>query len=73
MRLFNAECPFCGHINTNLYLEETEGFFECEACGKVAKTKQYLTETSSGDEIRKLKKALTGTIFPSEGPLKKAV
>ena len=73
MGLYQANCPFCGHVNKHLYLEETEGFFECEACGQVAFSKEYMTDTSSGDEIRKLKKALTGAIFPAEAPLKKAV
>ena len=35
MGLYNADCPCCGHVNKHLYLEETEGFFECEACGQV--------------------------------------
>ena len=73
MGLYQANCPFCGHVNKHLYLEETEGFFECEACGQVAFSKEYMTDTSSGDDIRKLKKALTGAIFPAEAPLKKAV
>lgn len=73
MELYNASCPCCGHMNRNMYLEETEGFFECEACGQVVRAKNCFTDTSSGDEIRKLKKAMTGAIFPVEAPLKKAV
>ena len=73
MGLYNASCPCCGHMNRDMYLEETEGFFECEACGKIVHTKSYFTDTSSGDEIRKLKKAMTGAIFPAEAPYKKAV
>ena len=73
MRLFSMECPCCGHLNKDLYLEDTKGLFECEACGQVTQTKTYLAETSTGDEIRKRKKAMTGTIFPAEGPLKKVV
>ena len=73
MELYNASCPCCGHMNRSMYLEETEGFFECEACGQVVHTKSCFTDTSSGDEIRKLKKAMTGAIFPAEAPLKKAV
>ena len=73
MGLYQANCPFCGHVNRHLDLEETEGFFECEACGQVAFSKEYRTDTSSGDEIKKLKKALTGAIFPAGEPYKKAV
>ena len=73
MELYRADCPCCGHTNRNLYLEETNGFFECEACGQVSRSGHYNTDTSSGDEIKKLKKALTGAIFPAEGPYKKAV
>lgn len=73
MGLYNASCPCCGHMNKNLYLEETEGFFECEACGQVARTKNFITDTSSGDEIKKLKAAMTGAIFPAGEPFKKAV
>ena len=73
MGLYNASCPCCGHMNKHLYLEETEGFFECEACGQVSFTKDFRTDTSSGDEIKKLKAAMTGAIFPADEPYKKAV
>ena len=73
MGLYQAICPCCGHTNRKLYLEETEGFFECEVCGQVSHTRDYITDTSSGDEIKKLKKALTGAIFPADEPYKKAV
>jgi hypothetical protein len=32
-----------------------------------------MTDTPSGDEIKKRKKALTGAIFPAGEPYKKAV
>ncbi|MBR1757721.1 MAG: hypothetical protein IJ744_03200 [Lachnospiraceae bacterium] len=35
MELYHAGCPHCGHWNDNLYLEETNGTFECEECGAV--------------------------------------
>ena len=73
MGLYQAICPCCGHVKMHLYLEETEGFFECEACGQVANAKDFMTDTSSGDEIKKLKKAMTGAIFPAGEPYKKAV
>ena len=58
MGLYQAICPCCGRLNRNLYLEETEGFFECEACGQIANARDFMTDTSSGDEIKKLKKAM---------------
>ena len=30
---YDVACPVCGRINCNLYLEETEGWMECEYCG----------------------------------------
>ena len=73
MGLHQAICPCCGRLNRNLYLEETEGFFECEACGQIANARDFMTDTSSGDESKKLKKAMTGAIFPAGEPFKKAV
>jgi len=51
MKQYDAECPVCGRINRGLYLEETKGWMECEACGnevKVRKVKltQYDKETA---------------------------
>ena len=30
---YDLACPVCGRINRSLYLEETEGWMECEYCG----------------------------------------
>ena len=30
---YGVACPVCGRINRSLYLEETEGWMECEYCG----------------------------------------
>ena len=30
---YDVKCPVCGRINRSLYLEETEGWMECEYCG----------------------------------------
>ena len=30
---YDVACPICGRINRRLYLEETEGWMECEYCG----------------------------------------
>ena len=30
---YDVACQVCGRINRSLYLEETEGWMECEYCG----------------------------------------
>lgn len=40
MKQYDAECPVCGRINKGLYLEETGGFMECEACGNEVKVQK---------------------------------
>lgn len=37
MKKTNVKCPLCGTINRNLYLEETDGWMECERCGSITK------------------------------------
>jgi len=37
MQLYDVKCPICGTINHNLYLEETDGWMECEHCQKTVK------------------------------------
>lgn len=38
MKEYDAECPVCGAINHGVFLEETDGWMECERCGAVAKS-----------------------------------
>ena len=33
MKTYDVRCPVCGRINCKLYLEETDGWMECERCG----------------------------------------
>lgn len=33
MKTYDVKCPVCGRINYRLYLEETDGWMECERCG----------------------------------------
>ena len=40
MKLYFAECPYCYKINVGLYLDETDGNFECDRCGKESKVAQ---------------------------------
>lgn len=35
MKLYDVKCPFCGMINHSFYLEETDGWMECERCGQL--------------------------------------
>lgn len=37
MATFNRVCPICGHLNKNLYLEDTNGWMECERCGSLTR------------------------------------
>lgn len=39
MQQFNVICPLCGTVNKGLYLEETDGWMECEKCHN--KTQNY--------------------------------
>lgn len=42
MRTYDVKCPICGTVNRALYLEETEGWMECDHCRNA--TKVQLTE-----------------------------
>ena len=37
MQLYDVKCPICGTIKHNLYLEETDGWMECEHCQQTVK------------------------------------
>lgn len=41
MKHYDAKCPLCGTVNHNLYLEETDGWMECEHCGNEVKVLEY--------------------------------
>ena len=40
MKLYFAECPYCNKINVGLYLDETDGNFECDRCGRESRVAQ---------------------------------
>ena len=42
MRTYDVKCPICGQVNRGLYLEEAEGWMECDQCGNA--TKVQLTD-----------------------------
>jgi len=35
MKKYTYECPICGTINKDLYLEDSQGWFVCEKCDSV--------------------------------------
>ena len=41
MKGIDVQCPECGTINKSLFLEETEGTYECEQCGYSGKIEGY--------------------------------
>lgn len=38
---YKVKCPYCGKVNKNLLLEETDGWMICEECGKEYKVADY--------------------------------
>ena len=44
MICYQVDCPYCGQRNAEVYLDETNGLFECERCGLVTR----LTVQESG-------------------------
>ena len=41
MKMFDVECPVCGKVNRNLFLTETDGWFECERCSSILQDEDY--------------------------------
>ena len=41
MIAYDAKCPYCGHMNIDMYLEETEGWMECEKCGHLHQYERF--------------------------------
>lgn len=41
MKVYSEVCPICGKLNEHLYLEETEGFFECQGCNSYVRSLTY--------------------------------
>ena len=40
----DVECPICGAVNKSLYLDETDGWMECESCGSVVQIRKLIKE-----------------------------
>ena len=43
MKQYDAKCPLCGTLNRGLYLDETDGWMECEHCHETARVQEYTT------------------------------
>ena len=41
MKTYSEKCPICGEMNSDLYLEETDGWMECEFCHSVTQILKY--------------------------------
>ena len=41
MKGHTVKCPVCGTMNKSLFLEETEGTYECELCGYIGRIGGY--------------------------------
>ena len=41
MKSYDLRCPICGAVNSGLYLEETDGWMECEKCGNVTQSMEH--------------------------------
>ena len=45
MKTYDVVCPICGTINKDLYLEDTEGWMECQNCEHLVPAKLALLMT----------------------------
>ena len=41
MKQYDVKCPICGTVNKGLFLDETEGWMECEYCHTVTMSGKY--------------------------------
>lgn len=53
MKTFDVRCRVCGHMNHNLFLEETDGWMECEKCN--AATRSLKSEDTIRIPLKSLK------------------
>ena len=48
MNAVDVVCPACGRMNRSLDLEETDGWMECECCGRTTR----LIRDAAGEKAR---------------------
>lgn len=41
MKQYDVKCPICGTWNRGLFLDETDGWMECEHCGNETQDGAY--------------------------------
>lgn len=41
MKAYDVKCPICGTLNKQLYLDETDGWMECEHCKNTVGIMKY--------------------------------
>lgn len=41
LKTVDVKCPICDTINKGLYMEETDGWMECEKCKNVVRILKY--------------------------------
>ena len=42
MKQYDVKCPICGTWNRGLFLDETDGWMECESCGNAVQIMKYV-------------------------------
>jgi len=68
MKSYDLRCPICGTVNRGLYLEETDGWMECEKCGNVTQSMEHrqtvliplILKTQSRSENKNLDRIAVG-------------
>lgn len=58
MKGYTVKCPKCGTLNKSLFLEETEGKYECEFCGHIGLIGGYRRITQPDIKSKRRKKRL---------------
>ncbi|MBR3242586.1 MAG: hypothetical protein IKF90_07815 [Parasporobacterium sp.] len=53
MKGYTVKCPMCGTLNKSLFLEETEGAYECELCGYIGRIGGFRRISEHSIRIRK--------------------
>ncbi len=56
MKQYDVKCPICGTVNKGLYLEETNGWMECENCHTTTQNIAFLHERTRKIPLFDMKK-----------------
>ena len=54
MKTYDRICPVCGYLNRNMYLEETDGWMECEQCGRISQVNPMNKDGKQDNSRREL-------------------